>query len=145
MLTVRDSIHIAAAPEAVFGFLDEPARQPSFTPHLKESRLIERLENGGSRVHYTYSMLGVHFAGEVRATDYQPPERIVWAMSGDLQGTLRWYVDREGAGARLTYAATYAVPGPSVLRPLATPVVQWLNEREVAQLLQNVKRQIEEG
>ena len=42
MLTVRDSIHITASPEDVFAFMDEPARQTSFTPHLQQSDEVER-------------------------------------------------------------------------------------------------------
>jgi len=144
MLTVRDSIHIDAPPKEVFAFLDEPERQPSFTPSLTASTLIERLDNGGSRARYTFSMLGMNFQGEVRATDYTPPNRIVWAMSGDLKGTIRWYVDAEGAGTRFTYAATYEAPGPSILRPVATPVLRWINQREIATLLANVRTQVEQ-
>lgn len=143
MLTVRDSIHIDASPEEVFAFLDEPERQPSFTPSLTESALIERLDNGGSRARYTFSMLGMDLRGEVRATDYTPPSRIVWAMSGDLKGTIRWYVVEEGSGTRFTYAATYEVPAPSFLRALATPVLRWINQREIAILVANVRSQIE--
>ena len=143
MLTVRDSIHIAASPEDVFAFMDEPARQMSFTPHLQQSDEVERLENGGTRARYRYDLYGWGLDGEVRATDYVPPERIIWAMSGDLQGTIRWYVDPDDDGSRLTYAATYTVPGPALLRPLLTPVVRRFNEKEVRRLLHNVKASLE--
>jgi len=143
MLTVRDDTYIAAPPEAVFAVLDDPERQSSFTPSLTESALIERLDNGGSRARYVFTIYGISFRGEVRATDYDPPSRIVWTMSGDLQGTIRWYFDPEGKGTRFTYAATYRVPGPSLLRPLATPIVRRYNEREVRALLDNLRAQIE--
>jgi len=141
MLTVRDSVLISAPREAVFAFLDEPERQPSFTPSLKESTLIERLPNGGARARYVFALPGFDLEGEVEATDYEPPSRIVWAMSGDLKGTIRWYLDPEEEGTRFTYAATYQVPGPSFLRPLVKPFVRRYNEREVQQLLDNVQDQ----
>lgn len=143
MLTVRESVYIDASPDDVFAFLDEPARQTSFTPHLTESTEIERLDNGGARARYRYDLYGWALRGEVRAADYVPSERIVWTMSGDLQGTIRWYIDPEDDGSRLTYAATYTVPGPAVLRPLLTPVVERFNQKELRRLLDNLRGQLE--
>jgi carbon monoxide dehydrogenase subunit G len=144
MLTVRDDIYIPAPPETVFSFLDAPERQPSFTPSLKESVLVERLPTGGARARYVYSLLGIDFKGHVEATDYDPPRRIVWALTGDLNGTIRWYVDAERTGTRFTYAATYQVPGPALLRPLLTPLVRRYNERELRRLLSALKAQVAE-
>jgi len=78
----------------------------------------------------------------VRATDYAPGERIVWNMTGDLQGTLRWYFEPTDAGCRLTYAATYQLPGPRLLHPLTRPFVRRYNTREVRALLQNLWDQL---
>lgn len=143
MLDVRDSVWIDASPETVFSFLDDPDRQTTFTPSLTESTLIERLPNGGSRARYTYTVFGVNLTGEVRATDYVPPERIVWSMTGGLRGTIRWYVDAERGGTRFTYAATYAVPGPAVLRRIVTPLLRRYNERELSTLLRTVRTHVE--
>lgn len=142
MLTVRDSTYIDASCEAVFAFLDEPARQVSFTPSLTSSSLIERLPNGGARARYVFRIYGIDLVGEVRATDYDPPSRIVWAMTGNLNGTIRWYLDPEGEGTRFTFAATYRVPGPSFLRPALTPLLRRYNDREVRSLLQQLRTRI---
>jgi uncharacterized protein YndB with AHSA1/START domain len=140
-LTVREPIDIPAPVADVFAYMDEPAHQPAITPSLTRSELVERLPNGGSRVRYTYRILGVSFSGEVRATDYVPDERIVWSMTGDLTGTLRWYFapSADGAGTRFTYAATYALPGPALTRPLLAPLVRRYNEREVRTLLRTLR------
>jgi len=146
MLTVRKHVDLAAPVENVFAYMDEPARQPTITPSLTRSEFVERLPNGGAHVRYTYRILGLPFRGAVRATDYVPEERIVWAMTGDLRGTIRWYfasppsasADRSGA-TRFTYAATYALPGPPLLHPLLAPLVRRYNEREVDQLLENLR------
>jgi len=144
MLTVRDHIDVAAPVGAVFAYLDDPAHQPDITPSLTRSTLVERLPNGGARVEYTYRLLGLPFSGEVRATDYVPNERIIWSMSGGLRGTIRWYVTPlDGATTRFTYAATYAVPGPTLLRRALTPLVRRYNEREVRTILQNVRDRVE--
>ncbi|MFB6271323.1 MAG: SRPBCC family protein [Salinibacter sp.] len=143
MLTVREHIDIAASVGRVFEFMDTPTHQAEITPSLTESTLVERLPNGGSRARYIYRILGLSFSGEVRATDYVPDERIVWSMEGDLQGTIRWYFKSTEDGCRITYAATYQLPGPRMLRPLVRPLVRRYNEREVRTLLRNLKRRLE--
>lgn len=143
MLTVRKHVDIDAPVEAVFGYMDEPRHQPGITPSLIQSHLLERLPNGGSRARYTYRLFGLSFSGEVRATDYVPHERIVWTMEGDLQGTIRWYFQSlDGGQTRFTYAATYAVPGPSALRAVLKPLVRRYNEREVHTLLQRLQARL---
>jgi len=145
MLTVREHVDIDAPVEAVFDYMDEPSRQPEITPSLTHSHLLDRLPNGGSHVRYTYKILGISFSGEVRATDYVPNERIVWSMDGDLSGTLRWYFQSLADNrTRFTYAATYAIPGPSVVRPLLHPLVRRYNEREVHTLLERLKTHLEQ-
>jgi len=146
MLTVRADIDLAAPPEDVFAYMDEPAHQLVITPSLTRSELVERLPNGGARVRYTYRLFGLPFTGEVRATDYVPDERIVWALTGDLRGTIRWYFSplqadssRRADETRFTYAATYVLPGPALVRPLAAPLLRRYNAREVDQLLQNLR------
>lgn len=143
MLTVREHVDIDAPVEAVFEYMDEPRHQPQITPSLTHSHLLERLPNGGSRVRYTYRIFGIAFSGEVRATDYVPNERIVWSMEGDLRGTIRWYFQPlTDERSRFTYAATYALPGPSVLRPLLKPLVRRYNEREIHTLLQRLNARL---
>lgn len=142
MVTVREHIDLSPPVDRVFDFMDAPAHQAWITPSLSDSTLLERLPNGGSRAHYVYRILGLSFSGEVRATDYVPNERIVWSMTGDLQGTLRWYFEPIDGGSRLTYAATYEVPGPSLLRPLARPLIRRYNEREIHALLRNLEAQV---
>ncbi len=143
MITVRELVDIAAPVETVFTFMDAPAHQAEITPSLAQSTLIERLPNGGSRAQYTYRIVGLSFSGEVRATDYVPDQRIVWSMQGDLAGTIRWYFEPIDAGARVTYAATYQIPGPGFVQPLVRPLIRRYNEREVHALLHNLKAQIE--
>lgn len=144
MLTVREHVDIDAAIEDVFDYMDEPAHQADITPSLTRSEFVERLPNGGSRATYTYRILGVSFTGEVRATDYVPPKRIVWTMDGDLRGTIRWYFATDSSHqTTVTYSATYALPGPSVVRPLLAPLVRRYNEREVRALLRQLREQME--
>jgi carbon monoxide dehydrogenase subunit G len=137
-----DDVWIDAPVERVFEFMDEPANQAAVTPSLAVADRIERLDNGGNRARYVYRMVGVRFEGEVRASRYEPPERIVYDLVGDLTGTITWTFAAEDGGTRLTYAAGYDVPGPFPEWLLA-PVIRWYNAREVRQLLATVRERLE--
>lgn len=143
MITVRECLDIDAPVDRVFAYLDTPAHQVRITPSLSESPLLERLPNGGARARYTVRLFGLPFSGEVRATDYVPNERIVWNMTGDLKGTIRWYLEPTDGGCRFTYAATYQIPGPSLIRSLTRPLIRRYHEREVRALLHNLQARLE--
>lgn len=145
LLTVREHVEIAVPVEDVFAYVDESAHQIDLSPSLTRWTLLEQRPNGGRLMAYTYQIFGLSFSGEMRTTDYVPHERIVWAMTGDLRGTLRWYfspTNREEC-TRFTYAATYAFPGPSLLHSTFSPLVQRYTAREVQTLLQRLKKNIE--
>lgn len=142
MVSVRKHIDLPAPTSQVFQVMDTPANQTRLAPSLSESTLVERLPNGGSRTRYVYRILGLSFSGEVRATSYVLNERIVWSLSGDLHGTIRWYFESFNDRCRFTYAATYQVPGPSVLRPVTRPLIRRYNEREVQTLLDNLRARL---
>jgi len=143
MVTVQEHVDISVPRSDVFAYMDEPVHQAEITPSLVRSELIERLPNGGSRAAYTYSFLGIAFEGEVRATTYQPPERIVFAMSGDLEGEITWTFNAlSEAATRVRYTASYAIPVP-VLQKAAEAVARRYNEREVRTLLANLKDRLE--
>lgn len=143
MVAVQEQIEISVPRDDVFAYMDAPAHQAEITPSLVRSELIERLPNGGSRAAYTYSFMGIAFEGEVRATTYEPPERIVFAMQGDLEGEIAWtFHALSAAMTRVTYAATYDVPVP-VLKKAAEVVARRYNEREVRTLLANLKDRLE--
>ncbi|MHC3381084.1 SRPBCC family protein [Haloarcula sp. H-GB5] len=138
-----DDRWLDAPVETVFAFMDEPSNQAAVTPSLSRAERIERLPNSGNRAAYEYRMFGVSFTGEVRAATYEPPERIVYNMDGDLTGRIAWRFEPEDGGTQLTYAADYEVPGP-LPEFLLAPVIRWYNRREVRRLLANVAEAVEE-
>jgi uncharacterized membrane protein len=143
MVHVEDSITIDAPLDEVFDYLDTPENQVEITPSLSASELIERLDNGGSHVRFTYSMAGISLDGEVRATTYEPNERIEFEMTnGPLDGTITWTFDADGGATHVTYAADYTVPTP-VLQSVAEAFAQRYNERELQTTLQNLKDRLE--
>ena len=143
MVHVEDAITIDAPLNEVFDYLDTPENQVEITPSLSASELVERLDNGGSHVRFTYSMAGISLDGEVRATTYEPNERIGFEMTnGPLDGTITWTFDGDNTQTTVTYAADYTVPTP-VLQSVAETFAQRYNERELKTTLQNLKDRLE--
>jgi carbon monoxide dehydrogenase subunit G len=140
--TVERSIHVEAPVEEVFSFMDDPENQTAVTPSLGSVEAVEALENGGKRVRYTYSMVAVPLDGTVEAVEYDPPNRIVWQLSGAIEGEIRQTYEAANGGTRATYAAEYRVPVPVVDR-VAAPLIRRYNEREVRRTLENLKAALE--
>lgn len=142
MIEVNGSIRIEAPVEAVFAFMDEPENQAVITPSLADVETVEELPNGGKRARYTYSMVGISLEGHVEAVEYEPDERIVFEMSGDLSGTIEWAFEGADDSTIVTYTATYEVPIP-VGKAAAEPFVRRYNERELETTLQNLQTRME--
>lgn len=120
-------ITIDRPPAAVFEFMDVPENQA----RLSRVETIGTLDGGGKRASYTYRLFGLSFEGEVRGVDHEPPERIVFEMTGDIEGRIEWTFEPVDGGTQVTYAAKYdfgLLPLPDrLLRPVTTRI----NEREL--------------
>ncbi|PSQ55887.1 SRPBCC family protein [Halobacteriales archaeon SW_8_68_21] len=132
-----DAILVAAAPETVFAFLDDPANHAAITPGLTDVRDVAPLENGGKRLSYTYRMAGMGVDGEIVQTVHDPPERHAFELRGRLTGTIDLRLAPAEGGTELTYAATYDLPENALTR-LGAPVVRRFNERQLRAALENV-------
>lgn len=138
MGTVSETVHVPASPEAVFTFLDDPDNHMAVTPSISSIEDVERLENGGKRLSYTFQMAGVPLHGELVQTVHEEPARMVFEMRGGLEGQLELELEGEDDGTRLTYTATYELPG-RVLSTVAEPFARRYNERELRTTLENVQ------
>lgn len=144
MSRVADDIHVDVPPEAAFEYMDVPEHQAEISPSLSTVETVEALPGGGKRAAYTYRMAGVPLEGEVTAVAYDPPRRIVFEMTGALEGTIEWTFAPEDEGVRVSYTAEYDLPIP-LLDRLAEPFVRAYNERELETTLRNLKARLETG
>ncbi len=144
MARVSHSVHVDAPVERVFEYMDHPENQVEITPSLIRSETVERLENGGARAAYTYGMAGVSLDGHVTAIRYEPNERIVFEMTGDLEGEIEWRFEEEDGGTRVTYNADYDIPVP-VLDAVVEPFVKRYNSRVLRSTLENLRERLENG
>ncbi|MCL9813682.1 SRPBCC family protein [Natranaeroarchaeum aerophilus] len=142
MSTVSETIHVPAPVDEVFAFLDDPNNHMAVTPSIADIDNVERLENGGKRLDHTFRMAGVALDGELVQTVHEPDERMVFEMRGRLEGEIGLQFEAEDGGTRLTYAATYEIPG-NVLSAVAAPFARRYNERELRTTLENVQTHFE--
>lgn len=142
MIDVSESIVIERSRQDVFDFLDDPNNHVVVTPSLERAENIERLENGGKRLDHTYKMAGVELDGELVQTVHEPPERMVFEMRGRLKGEIRLDFEETEDGTKVTYGASYDLPG-RVIERLADPFVRRYNERELTTTLENLKTRLE--
>jgi carbon monoxide dehydrogenase subunit G len=109
-MEVAESAVIDAPREAVVAVVDDPQTQVRVTPALTGIADVRQKPDGGRRMVYGYGVFGLVFTGALETTTYDPPKRIVFAMTGDLAGEIR--VCRGG---------THAVHLRRELRPLTVP------------------------
>ncbi|MGF1495596.1 MAG: SRPBCC family protein [Elainellaceae cyanobacterium] len=143
MATIERSIEIKAPVNQVFEYMDDPLHQPQITPSMTAVKDIERLSNGGTRSHYTYKMAGIPLKGTAEAIEYTPNERIVFQLSGGIDGKIWWLFGPVNSNnSRMTYRTEYTVPVPVLGEPLAK-LATVFNEREVETKLANLKTVME--
>lgn len=137
------SIDVARPPTAVFEFMDVPENQARISPRLSAVETTGVFDNGAKRASYAYRLLGLSFAGEVRGVDHEPPERITFEMSGDIEGHIEWAFEDAAGGTRVTYSAEYDLGLPRPVLWVLHPVVDWFNQREIDRTLENLRRALE--
>jgi len=125
-------------PEAVFEYMDVPENQGRISPRLSGVETVGVLDNGGKRATYTYRLFGLSFEGEVRGVVHDPPERIVFELSGDIDGRIEWDFEPVDGGTRLTYTATYDLGLPRPVQWLLAPLTDPFNRRELEATLRNL-------
>jgi uncharacterized membrane protein len=138
VIEITETLSVDAPVEDVFAYMNRPENQPEITPSLTRSETVEHLSNGGKRVAYTYTIVGVDLDGHIRAVEYDPEHRIRWELSGDLEGEIEWVFESQDGQTRVTYAARYDLPG-RILETVLAPLVERYNERELRTTLENLR------
>jgi carbon monoxide dehydrogenase subunit G len=142
--TVKASVRtvIDRPPEAVFEYMDVPENQARISPRLSGVETLGTLDNGGKHASYTYRLFGLSFRGEVRGVVHDPSERIVFKLSGDIDGRIEWTFEPVDGGTRITYTATYDLGLPRPVRWLLAPVTNRFNRRELEATLRNLENRM---
>ncbi|ESS08791.1 MAG: hypothetical protein A07HN63_01388 [uncultured archaeon A07HN63] len=141
MVSVADDITIDAAPETVFEFLDEPANHRTITPAISEISNVEPLDDGGKELDFTYRLVAVPVSGHLVQTVHDPPRQHRFEMEGGLSGELGFEIAAVDGGSRVTYSATYSIPGYVISR-VVEPFVRRYNRSELESTLANLESEL---
>ena len=131
-------------PEAVFEYMDVPENQARISPRLSNVETLGTFDNGGKRASYTYQLLGLTFDGEVHGTVHEPPERIVFELTGDIEGQIEWEFEAVDGGTCVRYTAEYDLGLPRAVELLLRPVTSRYNRWELKQILRHLAERVTE-
>ena len=143
-IRARDSTYVGAPVSDVFAFMDDPHNHAAVTPRLADVRDIERLDNGGKRLSYTYKMAGFGIDGELVQTVHEPDERMCFELRGRLTGTIELAFRPADGGTELVYAAAYDLPELASTTGVRS-VVRRFNRRQLRATLRNVARRFDDA
>jgi carbon monoxide dehydrogenase subunit G len=142
MVSASETVIVRRPRAEVFDYLDRPGSHAEVTPSLAESERVESLDNGGKRVRYVYRMAGISREGYLTETTHEDGERMVFEMSGGITGEIDISFETVDEGTRVTYSATYDLPG-RVVAAVAEPVARRFNRRQLRKTLDNLKTRLE--
>ncbi|MDZ4177803.1 MAG: SRPBCC family protein [Coriobacteriia bacterium] len=109
----RASILISRPTENVFAFITEPANDKRWRSHLTASR--GHITAVGDRVTQTYSYQGKTHSAELEIVEFQPPERLTYAITEPARARVTLTCRPDGSGTRVSMQMTANVSGPAAL------------------------------
>lgn len=113
-MQARSSTRVAVSPEAVFAFIADPANDRLWRSHLTASR--GSVGGVGDRVTQTFSAQAGSKTVELEVTEYNPPERITYRMSGGpVRARLAFQCRPEDGGTRVSMSLSADIGGVASL------------------------------
>ncbi|MDQ0260284.1 SRPBCC family protein [Sinomonas atrocyanea] len=131
MPTTDESIVIAASPERVFAYLEDPANLPSY-----QATILRAESDGpaavGTRIRGTSKILGRTFDWTMEVTEHELPTRFALkSVEGKISFTSAFTLAPEGEGTRVNYRLD-ADPGlGGVFGRIADPLVNKVYSRQI--------------
>jgi uncharacterized protein YndB with AHSA1/START domain len=141
-LSVVSRVRIARAPHDVFEFIADPHNLPRWDPAI---RAVRRTEEGpvglGSGLTVTAVEAGRTIVLDTRVTDFEPGRVFgVSASYGGVPLTLRWRLEPEGEGTRVTAEGEAQLDG---MLMLMAGLIKGLVAERLERAHANLKRLLE--
>ena len=112
-MQTRASTLIMRPADVVFGFIAETANDRRWQSYLTASR--GRATAPGDRIFQTYSYQGKSKTVELEVAEYQPPERLTYAIREPARARISFQCRPEGGGTRVSMSMSATVSGPAAL------------------------------
>ncbi len=92
------STDVYAAPEDVYAFLLDFPRYANYSEYLREVRTLEGEGGPNTRYALTFAWWKITYTAHSRVTGVEPPERIDWEITKDIDASGCWRVTPPEAG-----------------------------------------------
>ncbi len=92
------STEVYADPEEVYEFLLDFPRYAQYSEYLREVRTVSGDGGPGTRYALTFAWWKITYTAHSRVTGVEPPERIDWEITKDIDAGGRWRVTAEPGG-----------------------------------------------
>jgi len=135
----RASIHIDREPSAVFERLADFASHSAWRSDVLSTQVIGEVREG-SRIVQRVLLQGRGGVADLEITEYVSGERISFRARGATRGRGGFRLEREGAGTRVSVAATVELAGSAAL---AEERVRQVVEAAARASLARLKAQLE--
>ncbi|HJR59885.1 MAG TPA: SRPBCC family protein [Vicinamibacterales bacterium] len=145
MPSVRESIDIAAAPDAAFQYVaDAPARATMFIPGLNRISNISTERPGAEQSwDYEFNWFGLVITGNSRCTRYEKPSFYQFKTLTGNPSTWSYRFEPKGTGTRVTLEVEYELPQSQLARFAAASALEQMNRNRAREIVANLKALIE--
>jgi len=134
---IEKTVAIKASPEKVFDLI---ARVEDFT---KYSSLIKEISAIGPKTyHWIVNIHGIEFEWDGRVVEMIKPRKFVWQSIKGIQNSGSYTLESVKDGTRVTFSMEYHLPS-AILERLAEIIAGGFMERMASEILENVKKELE--
>jgi len=141
MAEIHKSATVAVPVEKVFEIVDDPANFPKYVPNVHDVVDVRRSPGRiGDSSRVIYKVLGVTFDEKFTVTESERNSRITSTFSGGMTGTFAWKFEPQGKETKVNVDIDYQLAGGPLGKAVDSLMLQRVNEKTIADMLQNLGR-----
>lgn len=144
MPLIHKEITINAPAERIFDVLKEPRRLPEYAPGVAEvTDIHETPERIGDTFKAVYSVMSLKMPLKFEVKELVEPSKSVAQMDGQMQGEWVWTLQSQGPATHVVVETNYRLKLGLLGRALNAVLVERMNEKNMEQMLANLKVLVE--
>ncbi|MEK7841037.1 MAG: SRPBCC family protein [Deltaproteobacteria bacterium] len=137
MPVIKKTVDIKASPESVFDLIARPEDFSRYSSIVKNVAAI-----GHSTYHWIVDIYGVEFEWDAKVVELIKPERFAWQSITGIQNSGSYTLKPIKNGTRITFSMEYLLPN-IIMEELAQVITEGYMERMASEILENVKKELE--
>ena len=148
-MRVAAAIEIGAPPEAIWAFVDDPARYLHFMSGITRWEVVGEQASGlGARYRMLMHVGSAEVGGLVEVVEHEPGRDMAWVSVVGIDQRGRWRLRPRGDGraaprTRVELRLSYGVAGAGLFGWIAEQVAAPIVRGNLRRSLQQLKRQVE--